>query len=49
MKKTIRLSESELVKLVQTIIKEDEMMGSMDSFASSKSFTINYVFIKRIQ
>ena len=27
MKKTIRLTESELVKLVQKIIKEDEMMG----------------------
>ena len=28
MKKTIRLTESELVKLVQRIIKEDEMMGN---------------------
>jgi hypothetical protein len=28
MKKTIRLTESELVKLVQRIIKEDEMMGT---------------------
>ena len=28
MKKTIRLTESELVKLVQKIIKEDEMMGT---------------------
>jgi hypothetical protein len=47
MKKTIRLSESELVQLVQTIIKEDEMMGSMDSFASSKSFTINSITTDR--
>ena len=28
MKKTIRLTESELVKLVQRIIKEDEMSSS---------------------
>ena len=27
MKKTIRLTESELIKLVKEIIKEDEMMG----------------------
>jgi hypothetical protein len=37
MKKTIRLTESELVKLVQRIIKEDEMMGNTPSFNVGKT------------
>ena len=37
MKKTIRLTESELVKLVQKIIKEDEMMGNTPSFNVEKT------------
>ena len=36
MKKTIRLTESELIDLVQKIIKEDEMMGMETSMASAK-------------
>lgn len=39
MKKTIRLTESELIKLVQKIIKEDEMMA-MDSSTGPKVFTL---------
>jgi hypothetical protein len=38
MKKTIRLTESELINLVQKIIKEDEMMGA--EMAPNKGFTI---------
>jgi len=45
MKKTIRLSESELVQLVQTIIKEDEMMG-MGSSMPTKGITLNQLGVK---
>jgi hypothetical protein len=45
MKKTIRLTESELVQLVQRIIKEDEMMG-MDSSMPTKGITLNQLGIK---
>jgi hypothetical protein len=37
MKKTIRLTESELIKLVQKIIKEDEMMGEDLPFPIKKT------------
>lgn len=46
MKKTIRLTESELVQLVQRIIKEDEMMG-MDSSSTKmgpKGFSISKLY-----
>lgn len=45
MKKTIRLTESELINLVQKIIKEDEMMA-MDSSMGPKVFTLAGLGIK---
>ena len=45
MKKTIRLTESELINLVQRIIKEDEMMG-MDSSMGPKGITLLQLGVK---
>jgi hypothetical protein len=42
MKKTIRLTESELVKLVQRIINEDESMGMAPDM--NQSTTLNKLF-----
>jgi hypothetical protein len=44
MKKRIRLTESELINLVQRIIKEDEMMGG--EMTSNKGFTIAELYKK---
>lgn len=45
MKKSIRLTESELIDLVQKIIKEDEMMGMETSMSSpKKEYTIKQGF-----
>jgi hypothetical protein len=44
MRKRIRLTESELINLVQRIIEEDEMMDA--EMSSSKGFTIADVYKK---